>query len=158
MEMPSSDFSTDEELFASLPGGQAIIDWFGFCPSFHDGRLERLELLGGDAILTVRTFRMGEKKDADGFYVLDRLASVTLRFHSVTGVKLEGDAGSIISQLSIRRVTTAAARSDWDTCIGPAPGDIEVAFDTAVGLYGSIYAKQLAFELCPLAEPIPEKA
>jgi len=158
MDMPSSDWATDEKLFASLPGGQTIIDWFGFCPSFHDGTLERLELSAGDATLTVRTFRMGVKTDAEGFHVLDRLASVTLRLRGVSGVMLEGDAGSIISQLSIRRLGTPVARSDWETCVGPVPGDIEVAFDTAVGLYGSIYAKELAFELRPIPEPLSDGA
>ena len=152
MEMPSSDWATDESLFASLPGGQAVIDWFGFCPDFHDGTLERLELSAGNAVLTVRTYRMTSKIDAEGFYVPDRRASVTLRMRSVTGVKLEGDAGSIISELVIRRLETDGTASDWETCAGPLSGDIEIAFDTAVGLYGSIYAKELAFELLPLSE------
>jgi hypothetical protein len=152
MEMPSSDWATDEVLFASLPGGQDVIDWFGFCPSFHDGTLERLELAAGNAILTVRTYRMGTKTDAEGFYVTDRKACVTLSMRGVTGVKLEGDAGSIIGELVIRRLETEPARSDWETCVGPGRGDIEIAFDTAVGLYGTIYAKELTFELLPVRE------
>ncbi len=150
--MSSSDWATDESLFASLPGGQTVIDWFGFCPVFHDGTLERLELSEGNGILTIRTYRMTSKIDAEGFYVLDRHASVTLRMRGVTGVKLEGDAGSIISELIIRRLETDGAASDWQTCAGPVSGDIEIAFDTAVGLYGSIFTKELAFELQPLLE------
>jgi hypothetical protein len=46
MGMPSSDWSTGENLFVSLPGGQSVVDWFGFCPDFHDGALEPLELVG----------------------------------------------------------------------------------------------------------------
>lgn len=152
MEMPSSDWATDEVLFASLPGGQEVIDWFGFCPSFHDGTLERLELVGGNANLTVRTYRMGSKTDAEGFYVADRKAAVTLVMRGVTGLKLEGDAGSIISELIIRRLDTEQPRSDWETCGGPTVGEIEVAFDTAVGLYGTIYTKELSFELRPLPQ------
>jgi hypothetical protein len=48
------DWITDAALFASLPGGQAVIDWFGFCPDFHDASLERLEFAGGNALLSVR--------------------------------------------------------------------------------------------------------
>jgi len=36
--MPAHD-DTDERLFSSLPGGRALVDWFGLCPRFHDARL-----------------------------------------------------------------------------------------------------------------------
>ena len=140
----------DNDLFASLPGGQAVIDWFGFCPDFHDGTLDRLELSGRDAVLTVKASRMTDKVDAEGYYVLDRHVLVTLRMRSVTGLKLDGDAGSIISVLLIRRMPETPDQSDWQTCGGPVQGDIEVAFDTAIGLYGSIFAKELEFALQPL--------
>jgi len=147
--MPPSDWANDESLFASLPGGQAIIDWFGFCPQFHDGHFEKLEIAGGDATLTVQGFRMTDHVDAAGFFVLDRRASVTLHMRGVSGVKLEGDAGSIISRLIIRRLDADAPASEWISCMGPASGDIEVTFDTSVGLYGSIFAKELEFEIQP---------
>ena len=152
MENPSSDWATDERLFASLPGGQAVIDWFGFCPDFHDGILERLELSGANAAITVRTWRMGPAVDTEGYFVRERLALVTLRLLGVSGVKLEGDAGSIISELLIRRVEADPPPSDWQSCAGPVRGDMEIAFDTAMGLYGTMYTKGLAFELHPLSE------
>jgi hypothetical protein len=142
----------DRDLFASLPGGQAVIDWFGFCPDFHDGTVERLELSGGNAVLAIRAFRMTSKVDAEGYFVPDRHALVTLHMRGVTGLKLEGDAGSIIAELMIRRLPVAPDPSAWETCAGPVVGDVEIAFDTAMGLYGTIYAKDLTFELNPLAE------
>lgn len=39
--------------------------------------------------------------------------------------------------------------ADWQSCARPVTGNIEVTFGTAVGLYGSIFAKELAFELQP---------
>ena len=152
--MPPSPVTTDEKLFASLPGGQAIIDWFGFCPVFHDGPLERLELSNGNAALSIRTFRMTSEIDANGFFVLDRHALVTLRMRGVTGVRLDGDAGSIISELLIRRLQENPSRADWQSCAGPVTGDIEVTFGTAVGLCGSIFAKELEFELQPLVKDL----
>ena len=147
--MPPSDWANDESLFASLPGGQAVIDWFGFCPQFHDGLLEKLELMSGNATLTVQCFRMTDQVDAKGYFIVDREASVTLRMRGVSGIMLEGDASSIISQLIIRRLAKNPPKSEWITCKGPAIGDIEVAFDTSIGLYGSIFAKELEFELLP---------
>ena len=153
MDMPSTDWATDESLVASLPGAGALIDWFGFRPHFHDATLEGLELSDGNATLSIRTFRMTSEIDAEGFYVLDRHALVRLRLLGVTGLKLEGDAGSIISELMIRRLPATPDRSNWRFCTGPTEGDIEVAFETAVGLYGVIYAKELAFELSPSPAP-----
>lgn len=139
----------DESLFASFPGGQAVIDWFGFCPGFHDASLERIEVAFGHAILTLRTFRTTSDVDAAGYFICDRHALVSLRMESVTGLKLEGDAGSIISELVIRRMHFEESPAAWRTCAGPQVGDIEIAFESAVGLFGTIYAKHLTFELHP---------
>jgi hypothetical protein len=152
MSTPAPDWTTDAELFASLPGGQTVIDWFGFCPDFHDGSLERLELSVGNAMLVVRTFRMTSRTDQTGFFVLDRHAAVVLRMRGVTGLKLKGDAQSGISELVIRRLQTDGARSDWETCAGPVAGNIEIALGTSVGLYGSIFTQELEFELQPCLE------
>lgn len=149
MDMPPLEWATDEELFASLPGGQAVIDWFGFCPDFHDGTLEKLELCDDNALLGVRAFRMTNQINDEGFYIHDRHAVVTFRLLGVTGLKLEGDASSVILQLSIRRLSATPNQSEWQTCRGPVAGDIEIAFDTSIGLYGSIYAKELVFEIRP---------
>ena len=92
---------------------------------------------------------MTDQVDAAGFFVLDRRASVTLHMRGVSGVKLEGDASSIISRLIIRRLDANAPASDWISCMGPTIGDIEVMFDTSIGLYGSIFAKELEFEIQP---------
>jgi hypothetical protein len=148
--MEALDWEGDQSLFAALPGGQAVLDWFGFCPDFHDGNLEALELAGGNAVLRIQAHRMTSETDENGFIVLDRHAVVTLRMHGVTGLKLHGDAGSIILELLIRRLPTDGAASDWQSCAGPRAGDIEVALDTSIGLYGSIFAQALEFEFQPM--------
>ena len=145
----SPELSTCESLFASFSGGQDVIDWFGFCPDFHDASLDRIEVASGHATLAMHAFRTTSEVDAAGFFIRDRHVLVTLRMGRVTGVRLEGDAGSIISELVIRRMGAAASPADWQTCAGPQVGDIEIAFDSSVGLFGRIYAKDLTFELHP---------
>jgi len=61
-------------------------------------------------------------------------------------------AGSIISELLIHRLSETPRRGEWETCGGPVAGDIEAAFDTAVGLRGELYAKGLTFEIEPLSQ------
>ncbi len=140
-------YPTDKALFASLPGGQAVIDWFGFCPSFHDATLESATIADGNASLTIRAFRMTDQTDEKGYFILDRHAQVVIHMRSVTGLSLTGDAVSIISELTVRRLPATPDRAEWQTCHGPEQGDIEVAFGTSIGLYGSIYAKEVEFEL-----------
>jgi hypothetical protein len=152
MDSSSTHRGTDKDLFAALPGGKALIEWFGFCPSFHDATLDRVELARGDAILEIKAFRATSEIDARGYYVLDRHALVMFRMRGVTGLKLDGDAGSIISEVTIRRLLETPVPTEWHTCHGPIKGDIEIAFATSIGLYGFIYAKELEFELQPLTD------
>lgn len=149
--MPYSYRNTDEGLFASLSGDRTVIDWLGYRPTFHDAELERLEIAAGNVALTLRTFRMTKQLGPQGYFVLDRHSLVTMRMSGVSGIKLTGNASSIISELRIRRLDADEAASNWETCGSPVSGDIEVTFDTSFGLYGSIYAKELVFELQPLA-------
>ncbi|AWN46647.1 hypothetical protein DK419_10245 [Methylobacterium terrae] len=144
---------TDETLVASLSGGRALIDWFGCCPSFHDAILERVAIADGDASLALRAFRMTDQTDENGCFILDRHADVIIQMRCVTGLRLTGDAVSIISALTVRRLPATPDRSEWPTCDGPAAGDIEVAFGTSIGLTGSVYAKTVEFELTPAEEP-----
>ncbi|HVK40943.1 MAG TPA: hypothetical protein VM471_00570 [Phenylobacterium sp.] len=99
----------NESFFASFPGGQAVIDWFGFCPDFHDASLERIEVASGHAILAMHAFRTTSEVEAAGYFIRDRHELVTLRMERITGLKLEGDAGSIISELVIRRMHVSAS-------------------------------------------------
>ncbi|WP_245447173.1 hypothetical protein [Methylobacterium sp. 17Sr1-1] len=145
--------TTDKALVASLPGGQAVIKWFGFCPSFHDATLDGITIAGGNASLTLGAFRMTDRTDEEGYFILDRHAQVVIHMRRVTGLSLTGDAASIISELTVRRLPATPDRSEWPTCTGPAAGDIEVAFGTSIGLTGSFYAGDVEFELRPAEEP-----
>ena len=145
-------WSTDPDLFAGLPGGQAVIDWFGFVPTFHDAELDRLEITSGAASLALRAFRMTDAADENGFFVLDRHALVTLHLSNVTGAHLCGNATSILAELGIRRVGVAPA--GFSTCGGPTTEDIEVSFDTSYGLEGSIYAREVSFSVEPVRKGV----
>jgi hypothetical protein len=142
---------TDPHLFAGLPGGSEIIEWFGFCPSFHDSALNSLELKGGSATLRIRAFRMTAEVDASGHYMLDRHAHISFELSGVTGIALRGDAESILDELTITRVETVAA--DWPMCVGPQVGDFELNFTTNIGLEGVMFAKEIKMLLEPSNPP-----
>ena len=149
MQNPDTDYwKTDKDLFATLPGGAAVIEWFGFVPSFHDASLDNLEIAMGVAIVRLKAFRMTNEVDANSYFVLDRHTLVDLHFSDVSGVYLVGDAQSSISNLRVRRITGDLA--GWETTVGPRAGDIQVSFDTNVGLYGSIFARSLSLSPKPI--------
>ena len=148
--MSSTDWENHQTLFSSLTGGQTVIDWFGFCPTFHDASLERLEIANGNVLLAIHAFRMTDELDKHGRFICDRHAIVTLRMRGVSGITLYGSAGSIIFDLKIRRLPSDEAATNWKTCAAPVKGDIEVTFDTSMGLYGTIYTKELGFGLQPI--------
>ena len=141
MNLDGTFWSSDKALFAALPGGQTVIDWFGFVPSFHDAELDRLEVTRGAASMAVRAFRITGAVDAKGLFVRDKHALVTLHLSDVSGVHLRGDASSILSELGVRRVGDAP--TGFSTCGGPKVGDIEVSFEASYGLEGSIYARDV---------------
>ncbi|NYD92232.1 hypothetical protein [Sphingomonas melonis] len=140
-------WQTEPELFASLPGGAAIIDWFGFMPSFHDAHLADLTISNGTATIKIDAFRMTSEVDERGYFILDRHAQVTIAIGKVSGLLLRGDAQSIISQLGIRRI--AEDRKISNTCVGPRAGDFEVSFDTSYGMEGTIFGEEVVLSLTP---------
>lgn len=136
-----------DALFHSLPGGSEVAEWFGFVPSFHDADMDRLELMNGSAVVVLKAFRMTSQIDSRGFFVLDRHATVTIALKDVTGVILEGNAASIISQLTIRRVSSQTPV--LTTVSGPQRGDLEVMWESSYGLEGTLYAREVSLSLQP---------
>jgi hypothetical protein len=148
--MPSTDnryWTTDEKLFASFEGAKELVEWFGFIPSFHDATLEKLEIADRNAVLSLKSFRMTNAVDASGFSVLDKHALVGIQLDGITGISLSGDATSIISDLGVRRVSTSSIA--WRSVAGPGNGDVEVSWESSVGLEGSIFARSVRFSLQP---------
>jgi hypothetical protein len=141
-------WKTDDRLFLTINGAKMLADWFGDIPSFHDASMTKLEIANGNAELALQTFRMTDEVDANGYFILDRHALVTVHFHGVTGVSLSGDATSTIQELGIRRVRVDQA--EWDTVPGPITGNFEVRWESSFGLEGAIFAQDVRFSLVPV--------
>jgi hypothetical protein len=58
-----------QTLLHSLPGGQALFEWFGHLHRFHDANLLEIALNSkGASTLRVHTWRMTDKVDALGYF------------------------------------------------------------------------------------------
>ena len=73
----------------AIPGGQALIEWFGFTPNFHDAELQSISITNtGPCTLRIRAFRITHQVDDRGFYVLDKHVVVTVTLTAVSHVFL----------------------------------------------------------------------
>jgi hypothetical protein len=144
--MSVSDSEQYSDFFAQLDGGQAVIDWFGFAPLFHDATLTQISFADRSAELQLRAFRMTSEVDDNGYFKTDRHASVTIRLSGVMGVALTGNAAtSIISNLRFRQL--AAEDVPTLSCDGPEGGNIEVAIESSYGLEGVLYARSMTMNV-----------
>lgn len=79
-----------ESALSTVPGGQALIDWFGYVTHFHDGELLEIKLVSnGSSTLRIRTWRTTNKVDERGYFVLDKHVLVTISLEEVTHIGLD---------------------------------------------------------------------
>ena len=80
------------EIPAYILNHQAVVDFYGRWPSFHDANVPeytapdaKSESLG----FTLHTWQMTNEVDAKGFYVLQKHALVSFRFHDIHDVDMD---------------------------------------------------------------------
>lgn len=121
-----------------LEGGQALCDWFGAAPTFHDATLSKLELRQGtDSILVANIFKAGPDVDSNGYHVQRNHAAVTFTLSDLIYVELRDfmEAG-IMYRLDIER---------------DAEG-VTLSFDSSYGVCGRIKAKAVCLSFEPATE------
>jgi hypothetical protein len=83
---------------------QAVVDFFGRWPSFHDANAVAYEMDSGTGSirLTLHTWLMTNEVDANGYFVLRNHALVSFRFHDLHDVQMDAfGAGNILYGLAI---------------------------------------------------------
>ena len=90
---------------------QALLDHFGYWPSFHDANV--MSYTGPTAErqvvdLVLHTWEMTSEVDAKGYYVLQKHVLVTFHFAGVHGASLDKfDSGNILFGMDITRAGDA---------------------------------------------------
>ncbi len=136
----------DPLVFQSLEGADEVIAWFGYVPSFHDASIKRMEFANSDGILEIAAFRMTDKVDDKGFFVLDRHAVVTLHLTDVSGILLDCHSNPTVLEVGIRRL---ASEHLPISNTAASVGDFEIAFDDVFGGAGSLYAREVRMTCSP---------
>ncbi|MDX8524996.1 Imm50 family immunity protein [Mesorhizobium sp. MSK_1335] len=123
------------DAFVEIEGAKALIDWLGFVPSFHDARLIGIELSSNQSgWLRLEAFRMTDKIDKDGYFILDRHVLVTLTLGEIKAVSL--DHFTTTGIVGHMRITRTDKR-------------YRIAWDSSYGVEGSITAKSLRIDFVP---------
>jgi hypothetical protein len=125
-----------ESTLPELPGGRALLDWFGRVPRFHDAELLEVAFSGGGSgLLRIHAWNITGEVDAQGYYVLDRHAVVVLALEGVSVIDCTDYdmMPSIISDLEI-------TSSDQQ---------LRIRWSASYGVEGSITAKQVRITLEP---------
>ena len=124
-----------ESVLNDIPGGQALIEWFGRVPRFHDAELQEIRLASnGPSTLRIRTWRMTDQVDDRGYFVLDKHAMVTITLERVCSVALDHfDLPGIIGALEITGVGNS----------------FQLSWDGAYGVEGRLRAGQVRIEFTP---------
>ena len=149
----TSESDEMDALIAELPGGKALIDWFGYIPRFHDAKLLGLHLGASGATLRLHTFRITSETDEKGYFLLDRHVVVTFTLERLTGIKLEGYASQgILYGLNLRRYGSGDPLLGTEVVtmgVPPEPNDVGLQLDHTYGLWGVMYARKMSISLAP---------
>lgn len=157
----STDYFEQVDFVHRFSGAQELVDWFGYFPSFHDWTMSEFNISDASARLVFNGFRMTDEVDAEGYFVLDRHAVVTVQLHQVSGLQMIYCPTPILSSLMVRQVSDEdLASSDSFNAIKevgfcPRLGDFEVILENVYGVDGSLFCNQMSFELKPTSSIQP---
>jgi len=123
---------TPNDIGVSLHGSDAVVQWFGGWPSFHDAEIISLSVARtGESVLRVYP------------YYPDKPATVDFIFAEITDMELAGFSGqNVIFSLEIEEVIDQTKEKA-----------IRLTLSPCYGLAGRIDAKRLRVELVPGKSP-----
>ena len=121
--------------FSEIPGGQTLIDWFGRVPRFHDANLLDITLASkGTSTLRIHAWRMTDKVDDRGYYVLDKHVMGAIDLEEVTYVALtDFNLPGIIFDLQITKAFLG----------------FELAWSGSYGVSGTMRAQRISIAFRP---------
>jgi len=124
-----------------IEGASELAAWFGSFPRLHDANVVEFELSGeGNGHLTAKAFRMTDKIDDKGFFVLEKHCLVTLHFNEITTVELQDfqPGQAILSDVDITKATSA----------------FRIEIGSSYGFSGTIVARKLSVSFEPTGDAI----
>lgn len=112
--------TTPTSILHDIPGGEALVEWFGRVPRFHDAELLEIIFSGkGAGVLRIHAWNMTDEVDAQGYFVLDKHAVVTLALEGVSEINC-ADFDMVPGIILDLEITTAGEhfRVEWNASYG----------------------------------------
>jgi hypothetical protein len=118
-----------------VAGAQALIQWFGKWPSFHDAEVVSLTLnRTGTSCVRIHTWEMTEELDVNGSYVLGKHVQVSFFLDRLKDLELAGfSCQNVIFGLGIKR----------------SEEGLQLVLDPCYGVAGSLTAEAIRVEFEP---------
>jgi hypothetical protein len=119
-----------------IDGWNALEEWFGFSPKFHDAEIVSLDLRREPepSIIKVHAWRTNSDLDANGYYRTDRHAIVSFEITGISEMQLDGwNRQNVLYGM-------------WITSTGES---YEVHMPTSYGMEGKIVAKTVRVSVEP---------
>lgn len=123
-----------------INGWDALEEWFGFSPKFHDAEVISLDLRREPepSVIRVHAWRTNSDLDDNGYYRTDRHAIVVFEVTGISEMQLDGwNRQNVLYEMRIVA----------------AEGGQEVHMTTSYGVEGKIVAKSVKVSLEPRNAP-----
>lgn len=132
---PQARMMGGTSILDGIPGGRALLDWFGCVPRFHDAELLEITLSSNrQSTLRIHAWLMTDEVDPQGYFVQDKHVVVTVTLDQVTYVALSDfNLRGIIFDLTITKVDDA----------------YQLNWTGSYGVEGTLRANHVSFDLCP---------
>jgi hypothetical protein len=145
IEMKGMSASEATAIYASVPGGSELLEWFGEVPWFHDAEVLSLELhRRGESRLRVFGWITRNVVVNQGYSTSARHAIVTFSIRGVSDLQLDGfNQQNVLGNLFIHKRGKDTERAPYyDFCA--KDDDFEIILEPCYGLDGRIRCNELS--------------
>ncbi|MGO4129781.1 hypothetical protein AB4Z01_35665 [Inquilinus sp. YAF38] len=123
-----------------IPGGAELIAWYGFTPYFHDGLVLSVRLASdGPGEIRIHTWRITDRTDERGYFILDKHAVVTFSLEDIRAVDLRNFNEPTAIHYLFLTVAEDGFEIRWDNVCGTGGPGIE----------GSVIARRISVSFTP---------
>jgi hypothetical protein len=139
-----------ETIYASIPGGPNLLEWFGHVPNFHGAEIVSFSLhRRAPSVLSIHAWNTTREVNNRGYRILDKHAVVTFALEDVMDLQLKGFSHqNVISGLHLRRAPERPDRRPFYD-LDPSPKDYEIELERCLGLDGIIRCRRVLVDFIP---------
>src|SRR5271169_2744095 len=118
-----------------VPGADALFQWFGYWPDFHDAEVLEIDLnRSGSSRVRVHTFHVSDQVGKDGCYVCVKHVVVSFLLEGLKTVQLAGfNNQNVVSEVALMRTD----------------GGFQLFLEPCYGAEGSLTAERIRIEMEP---------